>query len=90
MEEINRFGKGEIYKIEEILENLRDKENAKVYCECSACMSVYSDFLSWIAASNHRQYMTADPSQASVIIIVGCQVTDLAIHNDIARRSSSR
>ena len=85
MEEINRFGKGEIYKIEEILENLRDKENAKVYCECSACMSVYSDFLSWIAASNHRQYMTADPSQASVIIILGCQVTDLAIHNDISR-----
>ena len=55
MKEINRFGRGEIYKIEEILEDLRNKENAKIYCECCACMSVYSDFLSWIAASNHRQ-----------------------------------
>lgn len=90
MEEINRFGKGEIYKIEEILENLRDKENAKIYCECCACMSVYSDFLSWIAASNHRQYMTTDPSEASVIIILGCQVTDLAIHNDISRAEELR
>lgn len=82
MEEINRFGSGQICKIEDILAELG--ESAKIYCECCACMSVYSDFLSWIAASNQRQYMTADPTQASAIIILGCQVTDLAIHNDIS------
>ena len=83
MKDINRFGLGEIYKISDILETL--PERGKIYCECCACMSVYSDFLSWIATADNTKYMTTDPTEASVIIILGCQVTDLAVHNDISR-----
>lgn len=83
MEEKNRFGIGEIYLITDILSYL--PKNGKIYCECCACMSVYSDFLSWIAAEGNAPYMTSDPAAASAIIILGCQVTDLAIYNDISR-----
>lgn len=69
----NVFGKGEMYGVSDFGE--------KIYTTSSACMSVWSDFLSWANANKER--MVDDPKQADTIVVLGCQVTDLAILNDI-------
>lgn len=74
MEEIkNIFGQGKMY-------NVNDLEG-KVYATSAACMSVWSDFLSW--ANAHPERCVNDPKEADTIVVLGCQVTDLAILNDI-------
>ncbi len=52
----------------------------KIFISCSACMSVYADALSYVNASPEN--ITSKPEEASNIIILSCQVTDLAILND--------
>lgn len=52
-----------------------------IYCTCAACMSVLSDFLSW--ANSNLDRMVKDPSIADNIVVLSCQVTDLAIRNDL-------
>lgn len=47
---------------------------------CAACMSVYADALSWANANN--ELVTTNEKEAKNIIILSCQVTDLAILND--------
>jgi tRNA A37 methylthiotransferase MiaB len=70
---VNKFGTGLLYdKI--------DLANGKIYAECSACMSIYSEFLSWANAT--PESFTLDPDEAKHIIVLSCQVTDLAILND--------
>ena len=74
MEKIkNIFGEGTIYKEEDL--------KGKIYITSAACMSVWSDALSY--ANRYKQKIIIDPSQADTIIVLGCQVTDLAILNDI-------
>lgn len=69
----NQFGKGFLW-------NARDM-SGKIYARCCACMSVYSEFLTWANAHAHR--FTRNPADANSIVVLGCQVTDLAVLNDL-------
>lgn len=69
----NVFGKGKMYGVEDL--------EGKVYATSAACMSVWSDFLSW--ANANKDKMEKDPNKADKIVVLGCQVTDLSILNDI-------
>lgn len=87
----NRFGKGVLYDEHDLGNN--------IYCACTACMSVWSDFLSFAneeysknKKSGEGKYITpyvvekdADDilNPTDTIVILGCQVTDLAIYNDL-------
>ena len=83
----NRFGKGELYTIDEVYNELGITGMIKVYCESTACMSVTSDMMSWVSSGEHRSKIAFvdmnKPGYNNVIIVLGCQVTDLAIFNDI-------
>lgn len=87
MQVINRFGHGEIFSMEQIVAQEASLRGiATIYCESTACMSVTSDMQSW--ASKHLGKRCTfvshnSPSHNNVIIVLGCQVTDLAILNDI-------
>ena len=77
----NRFGESVLYDIEDIVAS-------DVYVVCTACMSVWSDFLSY--ANSDECYFNILPKyeeswyhQTEAIIVLGCQVTDLAIYNDL-------
>lgn len=69
----NKFGEGDLYQISDL--------GQKIYATSCACMSVWSDFLSWANANENR--MTKDINEADSIVVLGCQVTDLSILNDI-------
>lgn len=69
----NRFGEGVLYQGDDL--------QGKIYCLCCACMSIYSEFLGW--ANAHPDRMTKDPYEADNIVVLGCQVTDLAVLNDV-------
>lgn len=69
----NVFGNGIIYDQSDL--------TGKIYATSAACMSVWSDFLSW--ANSHKNKMTDNPEDADSIVVLGCQVTDLAVLNDI-------
>lgn len=69
----NIFGKGIIYNEEDL--------KGKIYVTSAACMSVWSDFLSWANANKER--ITKNINEADTIVVLGCQVTDLSILNDI-------
>ena len=74
MREINNvFGQGKIYNVNDLEGN--------IYATSAACMSVWSDFLSW--ANAHSERCVHLLAQADTIVVLGCQVTDLAILNDI-------
>lgn len=88
MEAINKFGAGEIYTIDEVIENeITSGSKVLAYCTSTACMSVTSDLKSWVSKpSNLRKIAFVSknsPKNNSIIIVLGCQVTDLAILNDI-------
>ncbi|MDD2490212.1 MAG: hypothetical protein PHY26_03070 [Bacilli bacterium] len=70
---INRFGQAMLYGEKDI--------KGKIYCTCAACMSVWADFLSYANANEER--MTTNIEEADCIIVLSCQVTDLAILNDL-------
>lgn len=69
----NKFGEGILYNEEDL--------GNKIYATSAACMSVWSDLLSW-ANSNKERFVTKI-EDADTIILLGCQVTDLSILNDI-------
>ncbi len=74
MEKIkNIFGEGVIYKEEDL--------KGKLYITSAACMSVWSDLLSY--ANKFPNRIVKDPLLADTIVVLGCQVTDLSILNDI-------
>lgn len=47
----------------------------------SACMSVWADALSW--ANAHQDKVARKPEDADNLVVLSCQVTDLAILNDL-------
>ncbi|MBR9691780.1 radical SAM protein [Candidatus Woesearchaeota archaeon] len=57
-----------------------DSLEGKVYMTSAACMSVWADALSW--ANKHKEKTTLDPVEADNLVVLSCQVTDLAILND--------
>jgi len=89
MKEItNRFGAGVLYEESDLGKN--------IYCVCTACMSVWSDFLSFANAEVAKgkdgkcvtPYFVEENSNdvlnpTDTIVVLGCQVTDLAIYNDL-------
>lgn len=83
----NRFGSGELFGVEDIIEYGKERGGASIYCESCACLSVTSDMLSWISGQNSDNPVEFtsrnEPGLNNVIIVLGCQVTDLSILNDI-------
>jgi len=71
--EKNIFGEGLLYEASDL--------KGTIYCLCTACMSIWSEFLSW--ANLNEQRFVNDPVKADNIIVLSCQVTDLAILNDL-------
>lgn len=84
----NRFGKGVLYEKEDL--------GQSIYCVCTACMSVWSDFLSFANEEACKGkagkyvtpcYVEKEPliglRPTDMIVVLGCQVTDLAIYNDL-------
>lgn len=62
------------------MKNIEEIEG-KVFFTCTACMSVWADSLSW--ANANRKRVTVNPEDADNIVVLSCQVTDLAILNDL-------
>jgi len=62
------------------MRNIQDLEG-KVYLTSSACMSVWADALSW--ANAHPEKVSKNPQEAENLVVLSCQVTDLAILNDL-------
>lgn len=74
MKEIkNIFGTGKIYNKEDL--------KGKIYATSAACMSVWSDMLSF--ANVNKERFVKKPEEADSIVVLGCQVTDLAVLNDL-------
>lgn len=69
----NIFGEGIIYQKEDIA--------GKIYATSAACMSVWSDMLSF--ANANKEHFVKNVEEADSIVVLGCQVTDLAILNDL-------
>ena len=86
MRKVNIFGIGQIYTMDELIAENSLNGIPLVYCTSTACMSVTSDMLSWVAQSdvNNIAFVSKNkPDYNNVIIVLGCQVTHLAILNDI-------
>lgn len=74
MKEIkNIFGTGIIYDKNDL--------EGKIYATSAACMSVWSDMLSY--ANINKEHFVKKAEDANSVIVLGCQVTDLAILNDL-------
>jgi tRNA A37 methylthiotransferase MiaB len=69
----NYFGTGILYEENDL--------KGKLYVKCCACVSIYSDFESWANANEDR--FVENIKDADTIIVLGCQVTDLAVLSDI-------
>lgn len=72
-QEINKFGSSNVFSIEDLKEPR--------YFTCTACMSIWADALSWCNANPNLVSKSAE--NATNIIVLSCQVTDLAILNDL-------
>ena len=74
----NIFGEGIIYEKSDL--------GKKIYATSAACMSVWSDMLSF--ANKEKDRFVKSIEEADDIVVLGCQVTDLAVLNDleVARR----
>jgi tRNA A37 methylthiotransferase MiaB len=57
-----------------------DDLKGKNYFTCAACMSVWADALSW--ANANTSLVTKNIEEADNVIVLSCQVTDLAVLND--------
>ena len=73
----NIFGEGELVSTDDLV--------GPIYCTSCSCMSVLSDFLSWANNPVNKDWITKDPAKAETIIVLSCQVTDLAILNDLKK-----
>ena len=69
----NKFGESTLFEESDL--------TGKIYATSAACMSVWTDFLSWANANPER--MAKRVEDADTIVVLGCQVTDLSILNDI-------
>lgn len=52
-----------------------------VYFLCAGCTSLYAEALSW--ANANPETVTSDLNLAKSVVVLGCQVTDLAVLNDM-------
>lgn len=79
MKEItSRFGTGVLYNLEDF------SKDASVFVTSAACMSVTSDWLSVITARKELGVkFVHSAGEASILVVLGCQVTDLAVLNDV-------
>lgn len=73
VKEKNIFGEGDLYNEKDL--------KGKIYATSAACMSVWTDFLSW--ANYNKERITKNIDEADSIVVLGCQVTDLSVLNDI-------
>lgn len=71
---INKFGTGVLFDVDDLVGSL-------IYFHCTACMSIWSETLTWCNA--HTDRITTQPELAAHIVVLSCQVTDLAVLNDI-------
>jgi tRNA A37 methylthiotransferase MiaB len=71
----NKFGSGDLFEANDL--------GGTIYIECAACMSLYAESLSW--ANAHPDRIVKDPLHADNIVVLSCQVTDLAVLNDLRR-----
>ena len=75
----NKFGNGVLYEAYDL--------SGVLHITSTACMSVWSEFLSWVNHQLRFRYsnvkFTPNPIYADRIIVLSCQVTDLAILNDL-------
>ena len=69
----NIFGEGDLHTIEHL--------DGSIYIQCAACMSLYAEALSWANANPER--IAKSPEHADNIVTLSCQVTDLAVFNDL-------
>jgi len=69
----NRFGEGTIHDAADL--------EGRAYFHCAACMSLFAEAASW--ANAHPGRICTDPAFAHDVVVVSCQVTDLAILNDL-------
>jgi tRNA A37 methylthiotransferase MiaB len=74
-QEKNVFGTGTLYEADDL--------KGSVYCLCTACMSIWSEFLSWANYILDEGKLVDNPMVADNIVVLSCQVTDLAILNDL-------
>lgn len=57
-----------------------DLKDEKIFIYNCACLTIHTEVLGW--ANKNKNLIVTDPSQATIIIVLGCQVTDIAILND--------
>lgn len=69
----NKFGEGILYQERDLKGN--------IYATSAACMSVWSDLLSF--ANKYKERFVTESVKADTIVVLGCQVTDLAVLNDL-------
>lgn len=85
----NKFGEGTIYSQEDLLKTCRSKSNC-LYLVSTACLSVTSDLISFVESLPcnivkfiGKEFLSNFNNKELVIVVASCQVTDLAILNDI-------
>lgn len=71
--ETNKFGSGNLHEPEDV--------KGKIFTICCACSSIYSEHLSWVRANSERNVLL--PAEAENVVVLSCQVTDVAILNDL-------
>ena len=79
----NRFGTEEMYTIADIVDA---NKRSIIYVTCTACMSVWTDALSYIEDEDYYGdgFFTREFDEyVTDAIVLSCQVTDFAIYNDI-------
>ena len=76
----NRFGTENMYTVDDII---NENHHACIYVVCTACMSVWTDALSYIESHPNINFTRKFDEYVSDVIVLSCQVTDLAIYNDI-------
>ncbi len=72
----NEFGAANISEIHELSEG-------KIYVHCTACISIFAEFLSWANHKGNAERLVQTPEEADHVVVLGCQVTDLAILNNM-------
>jgi tRNA A37 methylthiotransferase MiaB len=78
--ESNKFGSGEMYEASDL--------QTPIYLYGCACMSIQSEALSFANYYHQlisRKVITTDPKNAASIVVLSCQVTDLAVLNDLRK-----
>lgn len=83
----NKFGTGDVYTLEDVLMTTGRTGRIVAYCTSAACMSVTSDMKSWVGVNHSVEkiiFVSKNVAKNNnMIIVLGCQVTDLAILNSI-------